>query len=64
MARIRRFADEAAAALRNLARLIETPPMAATVEVRDPRRGGSALLWFALGAVAAGTAFLAATYWG
>jgi ubiquinone biosynthesis protein len=64
MARIRRFADEAATALRNLARLIETPPMATTVEVRDPRRPGSALLWFAAGAVAAGAAFLAAMYWG
>jgi ubiquinone biosynthesis protein len=63
-ARIKRFADEAATALRNLARLIETPPTATTVEVRGARRGGPALLWFALGAIAAGAAFLAGTYWG
>jgi ubiquinone biosynthesis protein len=62
-ARIKRFADEAATALRNLARLIESPP-AATVEVREVRRGGAALLWFAMGAVVAGGAFLAAMYWG
>jgi ubiquinone biosynthesis protein len=64
MARIRRFAEEAATALRNLARLIETPPTAATVELRDARRRGPALLWFTAGAVAAGAAFLAAMYWG
>jgi ubiquinone biosynthesis protein len=62
-ARIKRFADEAATALRNLARLIESPP-AATVEVREVRREGAALLWFAVGAVVAGGAFLAAMYWG
>jgi ubiquinone biosynthesis protein len=64
VARIKRFADEAATALRNLARLIETPPTAATVEVRETRRAGTGLLWFAAGAVAAGAAFLAAMYWG
>ena len=63
LARIKRFADEATSALRNLARLIENPP-AATVEVREVRRGVSALLWFAAGAVAAGAAFLAALFWG
>jgi ubiquinone biosynthesis protein len=61
-ARIRRFADEAATALRNLARLIENPPVAAPVEVKAARSGPSALLWFAAGAVVAGSAFLAALY--
>ena len=55
---IRVFADEAMTALRNIARLAEalpnTPP--ATVEVREPASGGSALAWFALGAVVAGNA--------
>ena len=36
----------------------------ATVEVREMRRAGPALLWFAAGAVTAGAAFLAAMYWG
>jgi hypothetical protein len=63
MARIKRFSSEAATALRNLARLIENPP-GATVEVREVRRGGPALLWFAAGAVVAGAAVLAAMYWG
>jgi ubiquinone biosynthesis protein len=61
IARIKRFADEAATAMRNLARLIENPP-ATTVEVRAERRSGLALLWFAAGAVAAGAAFLVALY--
>ena len=65
-ARIRRFADEAGAALRNIARLVEGLPASAQVEVRDATRGRerSALLWFALGALAAGAAFVAAMYWG
>jgi len=65
-ARIKRFADEAATALRNIARLVENPPTAARVEVRDEtgRRERSALLWFALGALVAGATFLAAIYWG
>jgi ubiquinone biosynthesis protein len=49
----KRFADEALAALRNLARLIETPPSAAVAEAREPNPG----LWFALGAAMAGLAF-------
>ncbi|WP_394761115.1 2-polyprenylphenol 6-hydroxylase [Phenylobacterium sp.] len=61
IARIRRFADEAATALHNIARLAENPPPA-RIEVRDARREGSALLWFALGALAAGAAFLATLY--
>jgi ubiquinone biosynthesis protein len=60
-ARIRRFAEEATTALRNLARLIENPPTAApTVEIHEERPTRSPLLWFALGAAAAGAAFLAA----
>jgi ubiquinone biosynthesis protein len=61
-ARIKRFAEEAATALRNLARLIENPPNSATVEVRDAPQERSALLWFAVGAAASGAAFLAALY--
>jgi ubiquinone biosynthesis protein len=62
-ARIKRFADEASTALRNLARLIENPPAAAPVEVKNARRAPTAILWFAAGAVAAGVAFLAAMSW-
>jgi ubiquinone biosynthesis protein len=62
-ARIKRFADEAATAMRNLARLIETPPATAPVEAGEAGGGRPALLWFALGAVVAGAAFLAAMYW-
>jgi ubiquinone biosynthesis protein len=64
VARIKRFADEAATAMRNIARMLENPPVAAQVEVRAVRSNGSALLWFAAGAVVAGAAFLAAMYWG
>ena len=65
-ARVRRFADEAATALRNIARLLDrTPaPAPAAVTVRDGRGERSALLWFALGAVVAGAAFLATWYLG
>ncbi|WP_309604975.1 2-polyprenylphenol 6-hydroxylase [Phenylobacterium sp.] len=59
-AQVRRFAEEAATALRNLARLIETPPTPAVVEVRALPRDRSAVLWFAIGAVTSGAAFLAA----
>ncbi len=58
-ARVRRFAEEAATALRNLARLLETRPTVASV-VRAPVRERSAVLWFAIGAVTSGAAFLAA----
>ncbi|HEY2358172.1 MAG TPA: 2-polyprenylphenol 6-hydroxylase [Phenylobacterium sp.] len=60
-ARIKRFAEEAATAVRNIARLAENPPGPAQVEVRTEQRG-SPLLWFAMGALAAGAAFLAAVY--
>lgn len=57
-ARAKRFADEAVEALRNLARLIETPP-APAVAVIEPREH-SAAFWFAAGAAVAGAAFLLA----
>jgi ubiquinone biosynthesis protein len=57
-ARIKRFAEEATTAMRNLARLIENPPTATTVEIREERTTGSRVLWFALGAAASGGAFL------
>jgi len=62
VARIKRFGEEAATALHNLARLIETPPTP-KAEVREPPRERSALLWFAIGAVVSGAAFLAAAFW-
>jgi ubiquinone biosynthesis protein len=62
-ARIRRFADEAVTALRNIARLVENPPVT-RVEVTEAKDGRSGLLWFAAGAVVAGAAFLAAMYFG
>jgi ubiquinone biosynthesis protein len=57
-ARVKDFAEQAVSALRNLARLIENPQTSATVEVREPASERSALLGFALGALAAGAAFL------
>lgn len=54
VSRVKQFAAEAEAALRNIARLAEPP----VVVEAEPRRS-NALLWFALGALAAGTAFLA-----
>jgi ubiquinone biosynthesis protein len=57
-AQAKRFAAEGLAALRNLARLIETPP-APAVAVVEPRSGVTAT-GFALGALAAGAAFLLA----
>lgn len=53
--RVRQLAGEAETALRNLARLTE-PRTVAVVEADPP--SGSRLLWFALGAVAAGAAFV------
>jgi ubiquinone biosynthesis protein len=61
-ARVRRFAEDAASALRNIARLVENPPVGATVAVRDTRTERSGLLWFAAGALVAGLAFLGALY--
>lgn len=62
VARIKRFADEAGQAMRNIAKLLETPPAPAQIEVKATRGEGAALLWFAAGALAAGAAFLAALY--
>ena len=59
-ARIKQFAEEAQTALKNLARLIENPPTAATVEVREVREETGALKWFAIGALVAGAAFVLA----
>ncbi|HEX4711635.1 MAG TPA: 2-polyprenylphenol 6-hydroxylase [Phenylobacterium sp.] len=61
-ARIKRFAEEAATALRNIARLVEDPPARVAVEVGGVNRERSPLLWFAVGALASGAAFLAALY--
>ncbi len=57
--RIHRFAAEAEAAVRNLARLAQSPPPAAAVAVVETPREGHPLLWFALGAIVSGAAFLA-----
>ncbi len=57
-ARIKRFAEEASTAMRNLAKLIENPPGATVVEVREEGPTRSRALWFALGAAASGAAFL------
>jgi ubiquinone biosynthesis protein len=56
--RVRRFANDAEQAVRNLARLAEGERTAPVVVAEPPSRGG-ALLWFALGAFVAGAAFLA-----
>ena len=55
--RARRFADEALQALRNLSQLLQAPPQPQTAPESSD---GSALLWFAAGAVVAGAAFLIA----
>ncbi|MDB5446424.1 MAG: aarF [Phenylobacterium sp.] len=60
--RLRRLAGEAEQAVRNLARLAINPPTSATVELHDQAREQTAILWFALGALAAGVAFLAAMW--
>ena len=55
--RLRRFADEATVAVRNLARLAETAAPA-PVQIVESRPRTSPLLWFAMGALASGAAFL------
>jgi len=60
-ARAKRYADEGLAALRNLGRLIETPPHATVVAVAEDR-GGSPFLWFAVGAAVSGAVFLLAAW--
>ena len=57
-ARIKRLAEEATTALRNLARLAENPPGGATVVVAPEAPRGTAALWFVLGVAVTGAAFL------
>jgi len=57
-ARIRRFADDAQEALRNIARMLEAPAAPPVTIVEERTQG--APLWFALGAATAGAAFLIA----
>lgn len=59
--RLKRLAGEAETAVRNLVRLAQDPPSPTAVAVVEERRGGGALLWFALGALVSGAAFLAGT---
>ncbi|WP_309645258.1 2-polyprenylphenol 6-hydroxylase [Phenylobacterium sp.] len=62
-ARAKRYGDEAVAALRNLARLIEAPPPPQPIAVAvAEERGGSPLLWFAVGAAVSGLVFLVAAW--
>jgi ubiquinone biosynthesis protein len=56
--RIRRLAGEAEQAVRNLARLAAAP-LAETAAARPVRGEPRAILWFALGALTSGAAFLA-----
>jgi ubiquinone biosynthesis protein len=58
-AKVRAFADEAAQAIRALARLAEAPPPAAVVVQQRPVRP---LLWFLAGAAVAGLAFAAGAW--
>jgi ubiquinone biosynthesis protein len=60
-ARVKDFAEQAASALRNLARLIETQREPTPAETGDTGPDSPVLLWFALGALAAGAAFVIAT---
>jgi ubiquinone biosynthesis protein len=64
-ARVKRFAEEAHQALRNLARMLENPPPAASADApaHDATVTASGLLWFATGAALAGGAFLVAALW-
>jgi ubiquinone biosynthesis protein len=58
--RVRRLASDAEQALRNLARLVENPPTSATVHVQSAQQERTAILWFAIGAMASGLAFVTA----
>jgi ubiquinone biosynthesis protein len=63
-ARVKRLAEEAAQALRNIARMLETPPAAAAAAAAEEERPASSrLFWFAVGALIAGAAFLIAAWW-
>ena len=59
LSRLRRFAEEAEIAVRNLARLAQDPPVPTAVAVAEAPREAPRFLWFALGALVAGLAFLA-----
>lgn len=61
-ARVKRFAEEGLEALRNIARLVENPPQPTAVAVVAETQGSSRLLWFAIGALASGAAFLLAAW--
>jgi ubiquinone biosynthesis protein len=64
-ARARRFAEDAALVLRNLAERLETPPAPAVVAVAgEPDALAPPALWFALGAATAGAAFLIGAWLG
>ena len=56
-ARVKSFADEAVEAMRNLARLVESPPIPATPEHHEEPR----LFWFAMGALVSAAAFVLAS---
>lgn len=56
--RLRRLAGEAETAVRNLARLAERPPVPVPVDILREDKPNFSPLWFALGAAAAGVAFL------
>ena len=58
--RIKRFAGEVETAVRNIAAMAQTTPAV----VVEPEHGNGALLWFALGAVASGAAFLLGSWLG
>ena len=62
IAQARRYAEEMVTALRNLARLVETPPAAVPVQAVIEPPSDNAILWFALGAAGAGAAFLLAAF--
>jgi ubiquinone biosynthesis protein len=59
--RIKRLAGDAEQAIRNIARLVENPPTAIGVELKGPvAREGTEVLWFTIGLLSAGLAFMAA----
>lgn len=60
--RVKRFAGEVEVAVRNIARLTEPSPQ--PVVIAETERNGGPLLWFALGALASGAAFLVGTWLG
>jgi ubiquinone biosynthesis protein len=62
VARVRRFAEEAAEAMGNLARLLREPPPAPPAAA-PAEHSPSRLAWFALGALLAAAAVLAAVYY-